>query len=601
MESSRLHGSANWSTNEGADSEDAFNGFNALFGRVVVGGAGDTSKNRFLAIDATKRHFLSIAPTRSGKGVSLIIPNLLLYRGSVVCIDPKGENAWITAKYRRDRLGQKTIILDPWGEVNRRYGEKAGELETVSCFNPLSILDPASDNYADDLAYLVDALIINEGKDPHWDNSARELVAGLVAFSVENPETSAEASLPRVRALLSRPADVLRQIAEKAQAFGHESVAARKLGRFTGDSGELNSIISCALTQTAFLDSAALAKNLESSDFGFEALLTDEGATIYLVLPVDKLQTYGRWLRLMISIGIRTVARNVRKLPLPVIFMLDEFGTIGKLSAVEQAYGLMAGLQMTLWAFVQDLIQLKRDYPDSWETFIANSQGVSFMNAMDQTTCEYVSKMLGTKTVEDLTVGTLFHRGLQSGKTPREIAASTNNPTLKAFASSDLAAQWAKSGMNPGVDNTSDRYHGRSLLQPSEARLWTEHYGVFAGRSDPYLFEPILYYDEPFFLERARPDPHFAQAATEGKTEEAEMAAWMADYMPDFETAKAKIEKEGLKVRKAAFGGKITITTVPGGQETFPDKAAALVWMRWAMTLALKQAQKNEKPGQREG
>jgi len=72
----------------------------------------------------------------------------------------------------------------------------------------------------------------------------------------------------------------------------------------------------------------------------------------------------------MVSIGIRTVARNTRKLPLPVLFMLDEFGTIGRLSAVAQAYGLMAGLQMVLWAFVQDLVQLKRDYPEDWETFI---------------------------------------------------------------------------------------------------------------------------------------------------------------------------------------------------------------------------------------
>ena len=310
------------------------------------------------AVAPPSKHLLSVAPTRSGKGVSLIIPNLLLYWGSAVIIDPKGENAWITAEYRR-KMGQKTFILDPWDEVNRRYGDLAGEKETVARFNPLSILNPESAHYAEDLASLADALIINQGKDPHWDDSARELVAGLMAYLVEQPEYRKIATLKAMRILLSKPVAEISAIAEKALTFGPDSIAARKLGRFAIDSRETASIISTALTQTAFLDSVTLTENLRESDFSFDDLINGQ-ATIYLVLPVDKLQTYGRWLRLMVSIGIRTVARNVKQLPLPVLFMLDEFGTIGRLNAVSQAYGLMAGLQMMIWAFVQDLVQLKR-------------------------------------------------------------------------------------------------------------------------------------------------------------------------------------------------------------------------------------------------
>lgn len=215
-----------------------------------------------------KRHFLTVAPTRSGKGVSVIIPNLLRYRGNCIVIDPKGENAWLTAKYRREVMKQKTIILDPWGEVNRRYGAAAGELETVARFNPLSILDPASEHYADDIAYIADALIISQGKDPHWDDSARELVAGLIAYCVESFGDAA--SLPMVRLLLSKPADEVAGVALDAQKFGHESVAARKLGRFARDSKEVASIVSTALTQTAFLDSAQLGESLSHSDFEIE-------------------------------------------------------------------------------------------------------------------------------------------------------------------------------------------------------------------------------------------------------------------------------------------------------------------------------------------
>src|ERR1022692_960309 len=81
-----------------------------------------------LHVRAPRQHLLTIAPTRSGKGVSLIVPNLLNYRGAVLVVDPKGENAWITALFRRKLLGQKTVILDPWGEVNRRYGSSPARL-----------------------------------------------------------------------------------------------------------------------------------------------------------------------------------------------------------------------------------------------------------------------------------------------------------------------------------------------------------------------------------------------------------------------------------------------------------------------------------------
>ena len=136
-----------------------------------------------LHVRAPRQHLLTIAQTRSGKGVSLIIPNLLNYLGAVLVVDPKGENAWLTAPFRSQVLRQKTYIVDPWGEVARRYGSAEevgsaagpgtgiGPIETAS-FNPLSILKPGSDDFVEDLAYLADALIITQGtKDPYWDDT----------------------------------------------------------------------------------------------------------------------------------------------------------------------------------------------------------------------------------------------------------------------------------------------------------------------------------------------------------------------------------------------------------------------------------------------
>jgi len=543
---STAHGGSCFDQDRGFDKKTALNGSNLLIGRSVSGmnygyiGNISIEKDHFAAAPPSK-HLLSVAPTRSGKGVSLIIPNLLLYWGSAIVIDPKGENAWITAEYRR-KMGQKTFILDPWGEVNRRYGNRAGELEKIARFNPLSILDTSSENYADDVAYLADALIINQGKDPHWDDSARELVGGLIAYLVEHPEhREKNPSLSAMRALLSRPAAEISALAESARALGYESLAARKLGRFAIDSKETASIISTALTQTAFLDSMTLAANMRESDFSFDDLITGQ-ATIYLVLPVDKLQTYGRWLRMMVSIGIRTVARNVQQLPLPVLFLLDEFGTIGRLNAVSQAYGLMAGLQMMIWAFVQDLVQLKRDYPDEWETFVGNSYGVTGFSIMDQFTADYFSNLLGYTTLE-------------------EISQLTAEKRRSAFG-------------DPNYRSMNDRSFGRPLMQPSEIRVLKDELGIYQPRGLPRIFQRVAYYDDPLFLKRSRPDPHFPEM------KEKIAALKKAELVPDLKAAQALLEKQGYSVKKSWFGSKLTVTNKAGEEQTFASEAQLLEWAR---------------------
>lgn len=536
-----LLGSARWDPWDGIPKDRALTGGGLVFGNPFKDGK--QVANHYCAF-TPDRHFLSVAPTRSGKGVSLIIPNLLLYWGSAIVIDPKGENAWTTAKYRRHGMGQKTIILDPWGEVNRRYGDKAGELENIARFNPLSILDPKSPHYADDLAYLADALIINQGKDPHWDDSARELVSGLIAYVVEaHPEI---ANLSAVRLLLAKPLDEIAGIAHEAQSLGHESVAARKLGRFAVESKEMAGIISTALTQTAFLDSNTLGENLSVSDFAFEDLVTGY-ATIYLVLPVDKLQTYGRWLRLMVSIGIRTVARNTTPLQLPVLFVLDEFGTIGRLSAVAQAYGLMAGLQMCLWAFVQDLAQLKRDYPDEWETFMGNSEGVSFFNIMDQFTCEHLSKMLGTETVERISVSTAEKRRA-----------------------------------DPNYGAMADQAFARDLMQPAEVRTLRRELGIYIARSLPLRFFKMVYHQDPFFLLRARPDPYFPEMIEKQRELIANQARnEKIARIPDYKAAKEELEKSGYKVEFSGFFTKKTIVTFQDGEKKeFSSSEQFTEWAR---------------------
>jgi type IV secretion system protein VirD4 len=470
----------------------------------------------YMHLRAPRQHMLTIAPTRSGKGVSQIVPNLLTYRGSVLVIDPKGENAWITAARRR-ALGQKTVIVDPWGEVNRRYGEMAGSLESIARFNPLSILKPGTDDFVEDLAYLADALIMTQStKEPYWDDTARELWAGLMAFVVEHPEYRPRASLALARKLLMKSNDELARTIRTAIGLGGDSVAALKLAQFEDmkDSNAIMSVVSAARTQTAFLDSPALSQNMEVSDFSLDELCGGN-VSIYLVLPPDKLETYARWLRLMVSAGIRAVARGGSRSAygLPALFMLDEFGTIGKLNAVAQAYGLMAGLGMIMWVFTQDLNQMKRDYPEHWETFIGNSEAITCFGIMDNFTAEYISKMLGTATIEQQNVST----------------------TRDAFSS-------------VGTSTTSStQTMSRPLLHPDEVRGLSRDHCIIVGRFPPIFSRRIVYHQDWEFLHCARPDPHFPRT---------ENVRWIAlQYrLFEMESVARLLQEYGYEVKRRRFG-----------------------------------------------
>jgi type IV secretion system protein VirD4 len=221
-------------------------------------------------------------------------------------------------------------------------------------------------------------------------------IAGLIGFITEVRQYRPEASLGLLRRLLTQPNDVLRGVTEKAMQLGSTSLAARKLERFEVDSAEAAGVLSVARTQTAFLDSRVLVENLGASDFSFYELLTGN-TTVYLVLPPERVQSYGRWLRLMVSIAIRAVAngRVGASDRLPVLCMLDDFEALGNLDVLERAFALMRGFDVSVWAFVQELEQLQQAYPKTWQSLIGNSQFVSILGVGDRETESYIANMAG--------------------------------------------------------------------------------------------------------------------------------------------------------------------------------------------------------------
>src|SRR3546814_392914 len=172
-----------------------------------------------------------------------IIPNLLDYPGPVVCIDPKGENARITAHYRA-RFGP-VHVLDPFG-VTGMVG---------AAFNPLDRIDPAGLDLADDCMTLADALVYDapgEAGEAHWNEEAKALIAGLILHIVCQ-EPAGTRTLATLRDRLTLAPQAFAAQLEAMQAQG--GLTARAANRHLGKSDrEAAGVLSAAQRHTHFLD-----------------------------------------------------------------------------------------------------------------------------------------------------------------------------------------------------------------------------------------------------------------------------------------------------------------------------------------------------------
>lgn len=338
------------------------------------------------------RHIVTVAGSRAGKSSTVLIPNLRRYPGSVFVIDPKGELARATAAHRA-RMGQRVFVLDPFGETG---------VPTAS-HNPFSELGMGKpEHVAADAAQLADALIISNNKDPHWTDSAKNLIRGFTLHLMSS--TATLPTLREVRRLLNATPpelDAVFSAMVEASAFDGivANIGAAFLGKKESGGRELQGILSTAQEQTAPLDDIVRITN--RSDFKLSDLRSGK-TSIYLVLPGMRMGTHYRWLRLVVQQALAAMERApVPRGSLPVWFVLEEFPALGHMRSIETAAGLMAGFGVKLWSVLQDLTQLKTHYPHSWETFLGNAGIIQAFGNADVTTTEHFSKMLGmTQVVE---------------------------------------------------------------------------------------------------------------------------------------------------------------------------------------------------------
>ena len=231
-------------------------------------------------------------------------------------------------------------------------------------------------------------------QDSHWDESARTIIAGLIAHLLASGKGT---TLVDVRAALRQDQDGLKALfteMAKDQSAGGLPASAATVWLSAGEN-ERGSFMTTVMRNIGWLDSVAIQKVLGRSDFAIDAL-KDRPMTIYVVLPPDLLDTHKRFMRLFVNMAIRGLSQGARG-KVPVLFLLDEFYSLGRITLLEKAAGLMAGYGMRLWPIVQNLTQLQHLYPRNWETFVANAGVVQVFSTADQTTTNYLATRLGKR------------------------------------------------------------------------------------------------------------------------------------------------------------------------------------------------------------
>jgi len=356
----------------------------------------------------TDRHCITAAGSRAGKGVGLIIPNLLRWPHNVLVIDPKGENAENTYQ-AREKMGQRVYVLDPFQSADIPDRIRAA-------YNPLANIDITNSRARATILTIANGLVVvHDPKHMEWVTGARTLLAGIIAYVLANAP-SGQHTLAQVREILMQQAnpvinneepeglyaDALLMINDARIGGLIHSAGITLKTAIEADKGMEKDFLGLARRATEWLSDEAISSCLDRSTFDLSELKNGD-ASVFLVLPADGdfLTEYGAFLRLFVKASIN--AMGVGQSGKRCLFILDEFSSLGKLEEVSDAAGRMPSYGVHLWPFLQNLGQLRKLYgDDESETFFANADVHIFFGNSDGQTLEYVSKRLGNFTPNEV-------------------------------------------------------------------------------------------------------------------------------------------------------------------------------------------------------
>jgi len=463
-----LHGDARFASGK----EMARAGLFAKAGLFL--GRPERGRRRYLVL-AGQQGMVVSAPPRSDKGTAIVVPNLLFFLGSVICLDVKLENWRITAGYRA-RMGQKCYLFNPLAEDG-----------DTACWNPLAYVSCDPNLRISDVQR-IGATLYPEipGTDPFWSAGARSYFLGVTLYVLETP------SLPPTLG------EVLRQgMASDTEGFGHHwrrIIEGRQKGKYPLSSQcvrALSEIIDLApvtassirKTFTSRLDLFAnpLIDRATSRNHFDLRKLRREPMSIFLGINPGDLSLLQPLLNLFIEQALNLQTKELPEhnpaLIYQVAFILDEAAAIGRIPILAKSVAYLPGYNVRLILVLQAFSQLREIYgPQNAETMM-KSLAVRIVYApKDVAEASEISNELGMTTVK---------------------VRSHSKPV---FDFSD-----SKGGRRRSVSISEQR---RPLLLPQEVKeLGKDQELIFYEGIRPILARKNRYYQDRFFRARLLPPP----------------------------------------------------------------------------------------------
>ncbi len=396
-----MHGSARW-----ADKSDIKAA--SLLGNdgVYIGAWIDKNNHHHYLRHNGPEHILCFAPTRSGKGVGLVIPTLLDWRESTVILDLKGELWEMSAGWRKS-IGHKVLRFDP--------------ASPTGCigFNPLEEIRLGTEYEVGDVQNLATLLVDPDGKGltDHWQKTAQALLVGTILHLLYRCHNERSiATLPTLDAMLSNPESPIQDLWEEMTKYLHKNgsphpaVAATGRDMMDRSEEEAGGVLSSAKSYLSLYRDPVIARNVSKSEFKIRDLMNHrKPVSLYIITqPNDKTR-----LRPLVRVVVNMILRllvdrmefeNGRHRPHyqhRLLMMLDEFPSIGKLEIMQESLAFVAGYGIKCYIIVQDINQLQN--PASGygkeESITSNCHIQIAFPPNRLETAEHLSKLTGQTTI----------------------------------------------------------------------------------------------------------------------------------------------------------------------------------------------------------
>lgn len=361
---------------------------------------------------------LLAAPTRSGKGVSMVTPNLLNWPDSCVVLDIKLENFLLTSKFRADH-GQKVFLFNPFAEDGLTHR-----------WNPLDGVSRDPHLRAGDLLALATSLYpaLPGEKDAFWAESARNLFLGMALMVLETPELPStigeimRQSSGQGRGLKEYLGDRIAARDAIGQPYSHACLDA--LQRFmSATENTLANIISSFNAPLILFANPLVDAATSASDFDITRI-RDARMTIYIGIQPNRLAEATLLINVffsqLINLNTRTLPSADRH-PYPCLLILDEFPALGKINILAKANAFIAGYNLRLLTIIQSIAQLEAVYGvQDARTLMTNHAMQVLFTPREQRDANAYSEMLGFTTVKSRSTGRSMNRGFGAGGSSSE-------------------------------------------------------------------------------------------------------------------------------------------------------------------------------------